>query len=156
VTDEPTMRAILRQACQTRGMKAQISKALAVHPSTVARWVDSDTEIPAPMLLLLDWFFHGTIPPQLGLNTQQPGGVLDFTESDWAMVCALATRSGKPPGKWIADVIQYHLDPVGENPISREDLLRVAEDPADYRTRPRTCRPQNDSITENPTEPPET
>lgn len=102
MTNEITIRSRLAEACSERGVKAEISKAFDVHPSTVKRWLEG--EIPSPILKLLDWYFFGTMPPTITATLDLPG-CLEFSRDEWRIVEILARRAGQTPGKWIATTL---------------------------------------------------
>ncbi len=59
---ETRIREALAKSSLEWGSKSRIAEAFGVSSSTVTRWVDGG-EIPKPMLLLLDCYFFGAMPP---------------------------------------------------------------------------------------------
>ena len=105
---ETRIRQALTEAASERGTQAELAKAFEISPSTVKRWVDGG-EIPPPMLKLLDFYFFGTIPPRIANTITDPEAVLEFDESEWAIIGNLARREGVTQGQWIAGRIRSYL-----------------------------------------------
>ena len=107
MTPENVIRESLEKECLQRGKRADIAKTFDVSQSTVKRWVEG-SEIPPPLLKLLDWYLFGTVPPRLS-GDKELRYVLEFEEDEWAIICASAHREGTIPGKWIAGRIRSYL-----------------------------------------------
>lgn len=150
VTDETTIRNKLAEACSQRGVQAEIAKAFEVHPSTVKRWLEG-SEIPPPMLKLLDWYFFGKVPPRLeGQAIIDMRNVLCFDEAEWRIIGHIARRQGITEQQWIVARIRDYLSnleaaaalaevkPANITPLSPS---LVAEEPAEYKTTPRSEYP---------------
>ena len=101
-----------------------MARALGVSQSTVKRWLEGG-EIPPPMMLLLDWYLFGVIPPRLPATVGLQG-TLEFTEAEWRIVRILAAREGQTPEKWIAATIRVHVNVHRAGDQGKS--LRVAED----------------------------
>lgn len=107
MNDEVTIRARLKDACNERGVQAEIARAFDVAQSTVKRWIEGG-EIPPPMQKLLDWYFFGVAPPTITTKLNEPGK-LELSQDEWRVVRALATRAGLAEWKWIEMTIKTHI-----------------------------------------------
>jgi len=133
MTHESTIRAHLVSACRQRGIQAEIAKTFEIHPSTVKRWIEGG-EISPPMLILLDWYLLGTMPPRIHHASNDLRGILEFDDSEWRIIQILATREGnKTPARWIADKILGYLE---SNPkaqaVAKEPITALESPVAHY------------------------
>ena len=121
------VRSALAAALQKRGRQAEISATFNVHPSTVRRWAEGG-DLTAPVVALLDWYFFGVVPPKIqrGFDART---VLEFSAAEWAVIGALARRSGVTEAEWIASRVRDYLAMLSPGEPS---MLAVAEAPPAY------------------------